>query len=334
MPAGVTARTPRTMSSNLSVSRGVLAGGPRRRVAADAGELEALREVPDRKAKRTKQFLGLRAGESRPEFGLTGYLVESVQLIQPTQVQRHDGREGATDRVEAADDAGAAAEGHDGDAPLCAVGAGSWPPRLRRRAAARRPANPGRRSPCGATGPEWTYRLLAAAGRDRRRRSIRRRRWRRAPRDRRRAVPMAAGVPRLASSSTEVGPSTPRAPLSKARIPSESGLAAAGSPHAFHFIGGRSRSVVVRHALQYYRCCQSVTMNPRRSRTEILAAAASCVHAYGVDRVTLAEIARRAGVSRPTIYRRWPDTRSILGVPAHRTDHARPRRRAVPRCRA
>jgi AcrR family transcriptional regulator len=44
----------------------------------------------------------------------------------------------------------------------------------------------------------------------------------------------------------------------------------------------------------------------------ILGAAASCVYAYGVDRVTLAEIARRAGVSRPTIYRRWPDTRSIL----------------------
>lgn len=44
----------------------------------------------------------------------------------------------------------------------------------------------------------------------------------------------------------------------------------------------------------------------------ILDAAASCVRAYGVDRVTLAEIARRAGVSRPTVYRRWPDTRSIL----------------------
>jgi AcrR family transcriptional regulator len=46
----------------------------------------------------------------------------------------------------------------------------------------------------------------------------------------------------------------------------------------------------------------------------ILDAAASCVLAYGVDRVTLAEIARRAGVSRPTVYRRFPDTRSILAA--------------------
>jgi len=46
----------------------------------------------------------------------------------------------------------------------------------------------------------------------------------------------------------------------------------------------------------------------------ILDAAASCVTAYGVERVTLAEIARRAGVSRPTVYRRWTDTRDILAA--------------------
>jgi AcrR family transcriptional regulator len=46
----------------------------------------------------------------------------------------------------------------------------------------------------------------------------------------------------------------------------------------------------------------------------ILEAAAYCVIAYGVDRVTLAEIARRARVSRPTVYRRWPDVRSVLAA--------------------
>jgi AcrR family transcriptional regulator len=46
----------------------------------------------------------------------------------------------------------------------------------------------------------------------------------------------------------------------------------------------------------------------------ILDAAASCVLAFGIERVTLAEIARRAGVSRPTVYRRWPDTQSILAA--------------------
>ena len=46
----------------------------------------------------------------------------------------------------------------------------------------------------------------------------------------------------------------------------------------------------------------------------ILDAAADCVLAVGVDRVTLAEIARRADVSRPTIYRRFPDADSILAA--------------------
>lgn len=44
----------------------------------------------------------------------------------------------------------------------------------------------------------------------------------------------------------------------------------------------------------------------------MLDAAAQCVVDYGFARVTLAEIARRAEVSRPTIYRRWPDMNSVL----------------------
>lgn len=46
--------------------------------------------------------------------------------------------------------------------------------------------------------------------------------------------------------------------------------------------------------------------------SRILEAAAECVVAFGVERMTLTEIARRARVSRPTIYRRWPDIRFVL----------------------
>jgi AcrR family transcriptional regulator len=46
----------------------------------------------------------------------------------------------------------------------------------------------------------------------------------------------------------------------------------------------------------------------------ILDAAASCLLTLGVERVTLAAIARLAGVSRPTVYRRWPDSRSVIAA--------------------
>jgi AcrR family transcriptional regulator len=58
----------------------------------------------------------------------------------------------------------------------------------------------------------------------------------------------------------------------------------------------------------------SISNAPVEIADRILAAAASCVVDFGVERVTLAEIARRAGVSRPTVYRRWPDTRSVLAA--------------------
>src|SRR6478735_10382245 len=44
----------------------------------------------------------------------------------------------------------------------------------------------------------------------------------------------------------------------------------------------------------------------------ILDAAAACILAYGVERTKVTEIARRARVSRPTIYRRWPDIRWLI----------------------
>ncbi|WP_435260484.1 TetR/AcrR family transcriptional regulator [Streptomyces sp. 1222.5] len=45
---------------------------------------------------------------------------------------------------------------------------------------------------------------------------------------------------------------------------------------------------------------------------DILDAARGCVEAFGVRRTKLVDIACRAGVSRPTVYRYWPDVDSIV----------------------
>ncbi|KUI03012.1 TetR/AcrR family transcriptional regulator [Mycobacterium sp. IS-3022] len=55
----------------------------------------------------------------------------------------------------------------------------------------------------------------------------------------------------------------------------------------------------------------SIRNSEKSIEERILDAAAACILAYGVERTTMTEIARRARVSRPTIYRRWPDTRSV-----------------------
>jgi AcrR family transcriptional regulator len=52
--------------------------------------------------------------------------------------------------------------------------------------------------------------------------------------------------------------------------------------------------------------------NSKPVEARILDAAAACVLANGVERMTLTDIARRARVSRPTIYRRWPDIRHVV----------------------
>jgi AcrR family transcriptional regulator len=54
----------------------------------------------------------------------------------------------------------------------------------------------------------------------------------------------------------------------------------------------------------------------RHNRTDddtVLDAARDCVLAVGVRRTTLTDVAKRAGVSRMTLYRRWPDVRTLVG---------------------
>ena len=51
---------------------------------------------------------------------------------------------------------------------------------------------------------------------------------------------------------------------------------------------------------------------PDSTEAAILGAAAECVLAFGVRRTSLSDVARRAGVSRPTVYRRWPDLTALV----------------------
>ena len=53
--------------------------------------------------------------------------------------------------------------------------------------------------------------------------------------------------------------------------------------------------------------------DPRR-REAILLAAMSLIGEVGYDRATVEAIAHRAGVSKPTIYRRWPGGKAEIVV--------------------
>jgi AcrR family transcriptional regulator len=50
----------------------------------------------------------------------------------------------------------------------------------------------------------------------------------------------------------------------------------------------------------------------QRHEDPVLDAAKACVLAVGVRRTTMTDVARRAGVSRMTLYRRFPDVTSII----------------------
>ena len=61
--------------------------------------------------------------------------------------------------------------------------------------------------------------------------------------------------------------------------------------------------------------------DPRR-REAILAAAIALVAEVGYDRMTVDALAARAGVSKPTIYRRWPGGKAEIIVDAIRAERA------------
>jgi AcrR family transcriptional regulator len=50
----------------------------------------------------------------------------------------------------------------------------------------------------------------------------------------------------------------------------------------------------------------------RNVEDRIMDAALTCVESFGVRRTTLTDVARRAEVSRPTVYRRWPDVTALV----------------------
>src|ERR1700750_1007841 len=55
-------------------------------------------------------------------------------------------------------------------------------------------------------------------------------------------------------------------------------------------------------------------MSQRNEADEVLDAARACVLAVGFRRTTLTDVARRAGVSRMTLYRRFPDLERVLSA--------------------
>ena len=61
--------------------------------------------------------------------------------------------------------------------------------------------------------------------------------------------------------------------------------------------------------------------DPRRAEA-ILRAAVTLVAEVGYDRMTVDALAARAGVSKPTIYRRWPGGKKDIIVDAIRSKHA------------
>ena len=236
--------------------------------------------------------------------------------FEPAQVERDHGLEVAADRIEAADHAGAPAERDDGNAVVravpqdrgdlvvvagqqhrvgCVLDAGVLAAQQVEGGLAACAQQPGTVVDAAVLGADDRGQRVAVGGRQRRRSQL--------DLVRARVRPRSTRPPRApASAVTECRRRVASPPRGRPMRSTSSGagVRSVGHPDA--------SCVTVLHML-------SISNDPSPTIGDrILEAAASCVLAYGVDRVTLAEIARRARVSRPTVYRRWPDTRSILAA--------------------
>jgi AcrR family transcriptional regulator len=69
----------------------------------------------------------------------------------------------------------------------------------------------------------------------------------------------------------------------------------------------------LRHNAGLDRAGQAAQPEPESPRDGYLDAARACILDVGWRRTTLTEVARRAGVSRMTIYRTWSDMQQLLG---------------------
>ena len=153
------------------------------------------------------------------------------------------------------------------------------------------------------------YRRCAAGG-------SRRRCGRARPRRRRPGPPSAAAstVGRASSGSGTAGRSSTPTPSPPVRRPPRSAWAQAGSPQRDGCI-----SICSTHHAGYTVTHDVTSSQPDqagrrsgRARGAYLDAARDCVLDVGWRRTTLTEVARRAGVSRMTIYRTWVDMPQLL----------------------
>ena len=284
-----------------------LAAGAGGGEAADGGELEGLREVAEREPVLGEQRLGLGAAQAGLEGGGHRDRVDGEQPLHPDQVEADQAGVPLAAGGQAAGDRGAAAEGDDREVVLDGVRQDGGDVVV----VAGPDHGVGGVGQVAGAGPEQVGRGLAAGaqppglvvgehvlGAEQRRAG-------------RRGGRARGAAPGRVGDSTAGRSSRPKAISIRPRAASGSGAAAAGSPQRLGVHLGRS--VMCYSVTHDVTSSQPVAVRSASPRDAYLDAARECILDVGWRRTTLTEVARRAGVSRMTIYRTWSDMQQLLG---------------------